>query len=150
MEGLKYLAASHRSQFDERRRIEWRVIFAALSFYVGTTSAVLAKGIKVPVNKLSICGYLLVAVLTASYLAFIHMANNMNKSIAENAEDAIAVLLGHTKKAPQDLFDFSKHWTSWCTLFSGARASRWGWFWEAATLLLFAMASVVLIKYGGA
>jgi hypothetical protein len=61
---LKSLADSHRSQFDQRRTIEWRIIFATLGFYRGTTAAVLAKDISLPITWYTFISYIALAFAT--------------------------------------------------------------------------------------
>jgi hypothetical protein len=45
---LKYLSDIHRSQIDSRQKLEWRVFFTALTFYVLVPVAVNTKGIGLP------------------------------------------------------------------------------------------------------
>jgi len=148
LDALKFLAERHRGQFDERRKLEYKTLFAALSFYVVTVGGILAKNLTIPQTpKLwAWLGYFMFALATSLYLANIHMANNRNKTIAENAENAmVAIIRGD--KADLDLFSFTRHWVSWRTLRSGS--STWTWLWQMLILFLFAIAGATLIRFSG-
>lgn len=146
---LIHLASSHREQFEQRRRYEWRIIFTALSFYVATAAAFLGGDLDLQGWRFLIVGvaYLLLAIFTCIYLAFIHMAHNMNKSIAEYAEDTLMELaLGGQPqgvKKINDIIQTSRHWVSWRKLFIGAGV--WSWAWQSVILLAVALAAWFLL-----
>ncbi len=67
---LQFLAQIHRSQFDERRKHEWKVVFTILTFYV----LVAAASIKGEFQKPLYAGYVFysLAVVSSVFLAFLH------------------------------------------------------------------------------
>ncbi len=145
---LKSIADAHRKQFSERRVFEWRIVGAVLSFYVLAVGAIATGKFKLPAGGhiIALAGFLILALGTAGYLARIHMANNMNKGIAENAEDALLILLNNPAAliSKEDILKVDRQWVSWSTFTKGG--SVWGWVWQSATLILVAFAAFYLIS----
>ncbi|MCK4830221.1 hypothetical protein KA005_81640, partial [bacterium] len=86
---LRSLAQIHRGQFDERHRYEWKIIFTILSFYVLSAALSCKKGTALPTGTwfhwTVWISFITLAALSSVFLAFIHVANHKNISIAENA-----------------------------------------------------------------
>lgn len=146
---LKFLAQIHRSQFDERRRYEWQALITTLTFYVLLPSAKYTAKVSTPDTTefkiLVAVFFLLLAVTSIMFLAYVHMANNKNKSIAENAERLLAKRDVLRQDQETVVFDFSRHWTTWDTFRRAGSAGNWAWWWQGLILLLFALASWYMV-----
>jgi hypothetical protein len=142
------LAKAHRKEFNARRSVEWKVLFAALSVYIASAGAVFSPNYHFPSSVVALLVilfmYISIGCVTAIYLAYIHMANNKNKSVAENSEDnMVRILNGENPQC--DVFRFDKHWVSWKTFQDASVGSKWGWIWQTLTLLCFALACSVIV-----
>ncbi len=134
---LKTVSSIHRSQFDQRRSYEWRVIFAVLGVYAASVSAGFIGPKALPQTTtfrwLVWLLFLVLAAISSVYLYFLHKANQVNKRFAQAAEDALMDLSREKRfvQARQQI----------------PRAVRWDWSltWQVVTLLLFAVASSVLL-----
>ena len=149
-ECLKFISQVHRSQFNERRRYEWKIVFTSLSFYALCVAAVFGGKVTLPTSwqfKLVIwIMFLVLAVVIATFLASLHTANNMNKSFAENAENAIADILEGKDPTTLPLLSPPKNCrVSWGSLFKSEIRGIWAWRWQVVTLLFFAIASAMLL-----
>lgn len=149
---LKFIAQIHRSQFDERRRIEWRIVFTTLTFYVLIVAAKYGGDYTLPSGsgykcmvRILLTGLLLIA---AVFLGYVHLANNKNKSLAENAEDAMIDSLQNSF-VPTGLGGLKKdkYPVSWRCFLIDLKGA-WAWFWGVLTIALFALASAVLLTVG--
>lgn len=155
LEWLRYLSQIHRSQFDERRKYEWKAFLTLLTFYVLCAASKLSG--KVPIPHSAVVTYfffgvfVLVAYVAMLYLADLHTANNDNKEIAENAEHAIMDILGGKspkisrdallptedeslppeKKRQIFLKDLYK--------FQSRKRGVWGWRWQVIMICIFAI-----------
>jgi len=149
LEGLKFLTQTHRSEFDERRKYEWKIIFTLLTFYIISIATKYGGNIHLPTDNkfLSIVwsGFLALAIITSIFLGYIHMANNKNKTIAENAEEAIGMLINEIPILGMSLFSFEekKYWTSWKKIFE-QKSGRWSWVTQTITLIAFSIISAYL------
>ncbi|MBZ9571754.1 hypothetical protein KJA15_00210 [Patescibacteria group bacterium] len=128
---LKHLSKIHRSQFDERRKIEWKLIFAILVFYFGIITAKITSTNKVvitsPLKVLISSFFFIIAAFAICYLTYFHLANHKNKFFAQNSGDAIRDLL--KGKVPNfDIFEFE-----WKDILSN-------WSFKMQIALLFSMA----------
>lgn len=96
---LENISNVHRSLFNERRNIEWKIVFTILAFYFGIITAKLTQKItkQILINDFQfdvlIVLFMLIAIVTAFYLRDIHKANYKNKLIAQKAENAIIKIL---------------------------------------------------------
>lgn len=147
-ECLMFISQIHRSQFDERRRYEFKILFTSLSFYVFSVAAIYGGKITLPIDlrlKLMVwIMFIAIAGVTSIFLANVHMANHKNKRFAEKAENAIAEL--SEVKEFTSLFSASNnYWVSWGSLFKRGIRGRWAWFWEVVTLFSFSIASAMLV-----
>lgn len=171
LEYLKFLSQTHRSVFDERRRYEWKIFFTVLSLYVLTVAAVYGGTItisKVLFIVLIWLIFIFLAVITAIFLGFIHMANSKNKIAAEKSENYIALIiedkdptkiLTNTDKTKPSLFSFDDNnisWTKWNNLFKPDKSEkilserlfeggRWAWFLQSLILIFAAIASAIML-----
>lgn len=150
IECLKFISQIHRSQFDERRRYEWKIVFTSLSFYVLCVAAVFGGEVTLPSSwpfKLAIwIMFLALAVIVATFLASLHTANNVNKGFAENAENAIAAILEGEGPTSSPLFHVPENsCVSWRCFFKSGIRGIWAWRWQVVTLLFFAIASAMLL-----
>jgi hypothetical protein len=99
---LKHLSSIHRSQFDIRQKLEWRIIFTALSFYVLVPVAITSKQIHLQSDWWFILPlYLLFTGSILFFLTRIQKAHNQNKLAAEMAED---ILWNMTEQNPIEIF----------------------------------------------
>ncbi len=150
LECLKFISQVHRSQFDERRRYEWKIVFTSLSFYALCVAAIYGGKITLTSSwqfKLVIwVMFLVLAVVIATFLASLHTANNMNKTFAQRAEGAIADILDGKERKTLSLFSPPDNYrVSWGSLFKSDIRGIWAWRWQVVTLLFFAIASAMLL-----
>lgn len=74
------------------RGIEWRCVFTSISFFVLSVGAIYRGDITLDdlaKNILSI-SFLILSSIATIFLAYLHMAGNKDKELAEQAEDAIS------------------------------------------------------------
>jgi hypothetical protein len=90
VETLRYLSNIHRSQIDVRQKLEWRVVFTALTFYVLVPVGVNTKQIFLP-KEWWLIGLLYLAFSSIIYcfLSRIQKSHNSNKAVGEFAEDLL-------------------------------------------------------------
>ena len=155
---LEFMSKTHRQQLNERQKYEWKVVFTTISFYILAVLAVYGGKIPIPPNpfvfKLLIwIVFVAVAIITILYLANVSMANNKNKIIAEDHEDALTSMLKNQSAAGTSLtYDFddeeyrrkARYWCSWSGFCIGK--GKWAWFWQLAAVLLFAITSALLLS----
>jgi len=106
---LKHLSKIQISQFDERRRIEWKLLFAILIFYFGIITAKITSTNTNSIDDIQkfilLLTFFIIAAFAIFYLTYIHLANHKNKSFAHNSGDAIRDLL--IDKVPNfNIFEF--------------------------------------------
>jgi len=149
LEALKFISQVHRSQFNERRRYEWKIVFTSLTFYVLCVAATYGGWVSIPSNwefKLGIwIMFLALAVAVATFLSSLHTANNMNKTFAQRAEDAIADMLDGKERETLSLFSNPNIRVSWDTLLKRNIGGMWAWRWQVLTLLVFAITSALFL-----
>lgn len=144
LDGLKHISQTHRSQLDERRKYEWKIFLASASFYVLSVAAVYKDEIKLQGNYIGIFiiyfVFLVQAIVTVLFLGHIHIANNKNKILAENAEKEIAVLIGHKLDAKTN-----NYWDSSNKFLSRKATGRGVFFCQAVMIFIFAITSAIVI-----
>lgn len=150
LECLKFISQVHRSQFDERRRHEWKIVFTLLTFYVFIVATIYGRRDPLPSDDLKLAVWIIfpvLAVLTTIFLAKVHMANGKNKTFAEKAENAIEELLKGDEPKSLALFCLkdSKNWVSWRGLFKSGKQGRWGWVGQVVMLFAFSIFLAVLL-----
>lgn len=142
LDSLKHISQIHRSQLDERRKYEWKIFLASISFYVLTVAAIYKDKIELQGNYISLCViyfvFLAQAIVTIFFLARVHWANYKNKSIAEKAEQEIATLIKYAldKKSNSFWARCDKHFKNRDYLIL---------FFQALMILIFAATSCILI-----
>ena len=109
IDALKFLSETHRSQFNERRKYEWNIIFTTLTFYVLCVPAVFAIPIHLLGALFAITSVVILIVFIIldwtiiNFLQNLHTANNINKEIAQIAEDKILELIAKDR-TDEDIF----------------------------------------------
>jgi len=67
---LRFVSETHRAQFNERRKFEWRIVFAILTFYGGSVLAIHQYNIEFPNWKISL-SYMNAIAIALILLAFV-------------------------------------------------------------------------------
>ena len=127
---LKHLSNVQRSQFEIRQRLEWRIVFTALTFYVGAALTKIPVGLKLdpPIVQ---AVYLIFTTVILVHLFLIHRNHHINKGAAHKAENVLWEMVGHN---PGTLFK---------------RSLRWQWWYFSAqciVVLIFAGSSIVIVN----
>jgi hypothetical protein len=149
IDGLKFVSQTHRAQFDGRRNYEYKIVFAVLSFYISTLAIIYGGQIVFPsyLNYKLIFPliFLCLAVGTAIFLGYLHFANNINKTFAENAENTINDLFMNKNPSEPSLFklDNTTYWISWRPI--KGKKGKWAWFWQVLALFVFSITASILI-----
>ena len=155
---LKYLSSTHRSEFQNRKKLEWRVLFA-----VTTSFAVAAAGVwssnttldqgsigKMPTVLVWIA-FIIIALLTCVLLYCLHLAHEINKAAAHKTELHLQAIYNHISNLKSDpltpldmLSDRSKifHFENPA---KSLKTGPWGLIWECAIIILTAMICAYLI-----
>lgn len=154
LEGLRYLSQIHRNQFDERSKYSWKAFFTLITFYVLCGASKLNGRVPIP-DSIFVTGFFfvmfgVVACVAIFFLADLHTANQDNKEIAENAEQAIMDILGGgTPKISKDAFiplkdellgPEKKRQIFFKDLFKFHNNKRgvWIWRWQVIMICIFA------------
>jgi len=87
---------------------------------------------------------LTIAVIASVFLAYMHIAGNKDKELAERAEDNLRSMVEDENYTPKNLLGFKKYWASWKT-FRLAKGGRWAYIWQVITICLFALVSVLIL-----
>ena len=86
---LQYISRLHRSEYENRRKFEWRTLTAALATYIAVGAGATRLSDHKPgfyVMAVLGVGIVIVAKMAISYLSSIHERNQFNKELAEAAE----------------------------------------------------------------
>ena len=132
---LKHLSSIHRSQLDIRQKLEWRVIFTALTFYVLVPVAITSKQIQPQSRWWFILLYLSFTGSILFFLYRIQKAHNQNKVAAELAEE---LLWNMTVRNPSEISARPRFGSRAASI--GSRASIFFWL-QCVILVLFATVS---------
>lgn len=138
LDALKHISQIHRMQLDERRKYEWKIFLASISLYVLSVAAVYKGNVTIPINCIFISSIFIAfffqAIITILFLAYVYGANKKNKTIAENAEMALADLIGK-----EGAFIFSNQ--------DCGKKSDWLIpFYQAIMIIIFAFIAYLLIN----
>ena len=140
---LNKCADRHRAIHDNRQRIEYRVLVAVLTFYAGSTwailkhdSVILPFAVKLTVSA----GYFILATITSAFLRRLHFANQVNIAIAENYETEIIQLLELTKNPIPKGFQKTDYDKVRPLKFP---ISNWGW--QTVITLCFALIGLLMV-----
>lgn len=140
LEHLEFLSKTHRTEFHERRKYEWKITLTTLSFYaLAITSTIDSTNRALFTNHAQSIWwiFLLLATITAVFLWRIHSANHKNLSYAENAENDIVGLLNCKKNDEMNIIHLTRsYWKSLrCIMF----------IMQAAIIFIFAVAAALFI-----
>lgn len=139
VELLQNLSETHRSQFVERRKYEWKVLVSTCGIYAVVLGAKFTGEISLPSTR---CFYILswvisasLAVISSIYLWYIHRANKINQDLAHVAENALMDLseIKEFRKVRKSIPEFAYKY--------------WSLTWQIITISLFAIISTSLILY---
>ena len=146
LESFRFLAQIHRSQFDERRKYEWKIVFTILTFYVLAVALRLQNKVVFPSVWIVWVSFIILALIFSIFPALIQAAKYKNRSIAHRAEGAILDILNETG-SKVDLFgDPSPPWLS-CKCFERLKKSnQWEWLWQTIVIFLFAITSALVVS----
>ena len=125
---LKHLSLIQRSQFEIRQRLEWRIVFIALGFYVVAAVTEIPAGLNLYWVRIT---YIVFTIVILLYLGIIHKNHSINKKAAHVAED---VLWGIVRKEPRVIFRTSLRWHGW--YFLG----------QIIVLTIFALSSFIILQ----
>lgn len=141
---LQKCADRHRAIHSERQKLESRVLFTVLTFYAGTTLAIL-KITSSPDVVLRVgisVGFLAFAVLTSALLKRLHFSNRVNITIAENFEAEVIRMLDLPRSPIPQAFQKAE------TEFDNVRnvtflGTNWGW--QSSMMFAFAIVCSLLL-----
>lgn len=147
---LRYLSELHRGQFNERRKYEWKSFITLLTFYVLCVATKYAGKSNFPDGPLFRTSvwvvFIGIAILTVLFLAKVNWVNNMNKGLAEHAEDFIREMLKGDSPELKLLFPTkAQKWISWKGTFTIHRKSIWSWSWQSVMVIIFAVTGAMLL-----
>jgi hypothetical protein len=145
LESFRFLAQLHRSQFDERRKYEWKIIFTILSFYVLAAALRLQNNLIMPPAWLVWVSFILLALLSSLFLALTHAAKFKSRAIAHRAESAILDILNETG-SKVNLFEEHSPWLSYKCFERLKKSNQWEWYWQTIVILFFSIASALVIS----
>jgi len=141
LDSLKFLSHTHRSEFNERRKYEWKILFAVLTFYALTVAAICREDLKIMevlrthpdlrwvLGLIVFAMFLLVAILSSLFIRGVHRANDLNKEIAKQTERKIDEL-GSLGIIPADTL---------------RPLAKWAPFYQILILFLFAVCAGFLV-----
>jgi len=145
IEALQFLATIHRSEFENRRKVEWRAITLCFTFYVLALALRYKTGFTAPLwlRVLCGCGFVAVGLVTIAFSLHIHRSHTANKGIAQNAEHAILKLVNGND--PEEIYLFPNAVTrpSLRTIAIGG-AGVYGWWCQSIIIMAFAFACALL------
>lgn len=137
----KFISLTHRKEFHERRKYEWRVFFSTLGIYssiiVGkfTTNAIPPKISPTFGFVFLICDFF-IAISAIIYLALVNNATSLNKDFAHTAEDALMDLSpckGDFKDIRMRSIGIYRIW--------------WSLTWQTIIIILFAIITFYVVIY---
>jgi hypothetical protein len=129
-------AKAQRDLHDQRRKIESKVVFTTLSFFVAVAAGFLSGKFAIPTSE---CGRqiaiplvfvmtILVIATSAGFLWHLHLANATNKKFAELAEDKLMGALGLAASNA-----------------SSRTALGWSWMWQTTMIAVFGISGTLFI-----
>ena len=134
LETLRFLSRTHRSIQENRIKSEVHGFFTTLTFYALLSASKFSSQITLPTDKLfKVLTWILllaVACISSAYLCVLHKGSNVNRTIAENAENTLAELVGHGGVIPVGIRGKHPVKTKW---------------WQLVMIFVFALASGFII-----
>lgn len=153
LDGLKHISKIHRSQFDERRKTEWKLVFAIIAFYFGIITTNISNNFLTdntnPVINHSLQTtifyvFFIITLLSILYLLFIHKANFINKSIAEDAEENIEIIINGGKEINFKMPEKEKSFFE--KILNLKYGCNWSWFFQSAILFSLCIITFHILK----
>ena len=148
LENLRHLSSTHRSLHDQRRKIEFRVLFTILTFYVavaGFALSELSEKVNLPDAITNWAVWIVfgaAAAISSIYLRRLNKSNLLNMNVAEKAEDEIAgVLYDRGYRGPKSEIEKARAESR------GKHKLLWrnaNWLWQASMVIIFAFAAAVI------
>jgi hypothetical protein len=147
LEHLKFFSTTHRSLHDQRRKVEFQVLFTTLTFSVAVSGAALTGQATLP-KSLSFKAlvwllFLSVAGISSAYLRRIQLVNQRNMTIAVNAEDLIAEVLasrGFPNLVPKEFQSRKKSQSFMHRIMPNL-------LWQTSIVTIFALAAAVITTW---
>lgn len=134
---LKFISQTHRREFRQRCRYEWRTLTATLTFFVLAAATSLKQGMLKPQNcqQEGFVWLVSIAVTVSSifYLKNIHAAHRKNKEIAQAAEDNL--IDSTSDEVLKEKRENAKN----------EHSANWSLYWQSAIIFVFAIASTLII-----
>jgi hypothetical protein len=136
-DALKFLSETHRSLHEKRQKYEWKIIFAALTFFVASVGVVYSHKVNLPESKLISALiwvlFLSFAFISVCFLRSIHTANARNKSFAEDVERQIMAFVNQQTitKITFSMDNFRK--------------TYWAFYWQAFLITVLAVATATML-----
>ncbi len=153
---LKYVSTLHRGLMDERRRYETRFLFAVLALNLSVVAGLLRGDVRVALSDVWALRAALILVLAvmarlvASYLWYIHDANEKNKVIAQEAENlllrkwspTVDTIVGERMKNLKALAEAKR--TKAVSRFSSLQTA-WSWAHQVGAIVLITAVAIAFI-----
>jgi len=146
---LQFISQTQRDAFTNRRNVEWKIFYTALTFDVLSVGAKLKVELDLSSYvKYIWIAYLLLSIVSSIFLLYLSRAHHINKSSAHKAEHAILKLLKDEQLVENDLQLYSNHKRcfSFKRLYTVGEAGNWAWFWQTVVLILFAVSAALLLS----
>lgn len=149
IEVLQFIATQHRTEFENRRKVEWRVVILCLTFYVVALAMKLRPGSEIPnISWLVVMlGFLSIALVTVIFSLHIHRAHAINKEFAERAENTIQDILTGGNPDYKNLFTKPDAADSIYTLIRHGKHGMYGWRFQSLMIFLLALLSTFLFIF---
>lgn len=136
---LKFLSQTHRSLHDQRRKCDFEVLIATISFYVIAVAGRFSGKITIPTSEKFVALVWIacvgLSVVASAFLWRLHTANRKNMKLAMSAEDALINILSkievNIEKPPSEN--------------SSSCGFHFGWFWQSLILVIFAIECSLLL-----
>jgi len=141
IEILIELSNTHRNQFNERRKYEWKVFLSSIGLYTAILSAKLTNGIPEDIQATKVFRNLVIdltlipAIASSIYLYFLHRANKVNQDYAHSAENELISLSGVS-----DLVSLKENPPKFTGIY-------WSLIWQIVILLLVGVLSLLILLF---
>ena len=153
IEYCKFISSTFRASFNERRKHEFKILFTVLTFYVLSASAAITI-IDKPSQAflgtlLDIIVYVVFMGLAAAAIAElynVHIANDMDKTFSENAEEYIAAAIEGRDLPAIKIFRYGDRDSLEYTRVRHSKTFRLSfWIWHSIIILIFAFTTAFFI-----
>ena len=153
MDFCKFISQTHRTLFENRKSHEWRIFLSVMTFY-SLTILYKLRNDNFEINGsfwACLIAYLVLNVISIVFFSLMHRANNINKSYAHNAEQAMQRLINEEENQSLSLFRDNYEETNSCfckNIFSSLKAGSGG-YWDvlikSSVIILFSIASLIVL-----